>query len=111
MIRKGSVEMDKVISKKILRLFAVCYFVATILIMFANKNNVHTYFVELLVIEGAIVYLIYSRDIFRFAYVLFAFSFISRIIIIISINTAPQSDFAVLYDAAQRLVAGDYTTV
>ena len=37
------------------------------------------------------------------------FSFISRIIIIISINTVPQSDFAVLYDAAQRLVAGDYT--
>lgn len=101
--------MDKVISKKILRLFAVCYFVAMILIMFANKNNVHIYFVELLVIEGAIVYLIYSRDIFRFAYVLFAFSFISRIIIIISINTAPQSDFAVLYDAAQRLVVGDYT--
>ena len=101
--------MDKVISKNILRLFAVCYFIAMILIMFANKNNVHTYFVELLIIEGAIVYLVYAKYIFRFAHVLFVFSFITRIIIVISINTVPQSDFALLYDAAQRLVAGDYT--
>ena len=43
----------------------------------------------------------------RFSVLLFSLALILRIIVVLAVPTPPESDFAVLFDASQQIIAGD----
>lgn len=101
--------MDKIISKYLLKLFIGCYIIAMLFILFSNGNNSFAFQMELLLIGVCGICFMLKIEIPFFTYILFAVAFFIRFIVVLGINTMPESDFWVLFSAAERMIEGDFS--
>lgn len=91
-------------------LFWICFGLMYIYIFSARNAEDFPFFrIEIIIVLGIIFIFVRRKNIKKFPIVLFVGSFIIRMIMVLCVRTQPESDFKLMYDAAQMLLQHDFS--